>query len=90
MPRLTFADSGMSLGDISDDQLRFLTGALVKESPDDRDYYIDRDTLEMLLEMGCDEELRALLEKALDGREDVELRWDEADGGGGREDGPYR
>ena len=48
MPRLIRLDTGDAIGQISDEQLKFLVEQLEEEHDDDTDYYIDRDTLELL------------------------------------------
>ena len=50
---------------ISDVQFRQLTSILQKETPTDRDYYIDETVLGYMLEKGADQELVAILTKAL-------------------------
>jgi hypothetical protein len=45
------------------------------ESPDDRDYWIDAATLEMLEESGADAEILHTLGGALGTREGVNVRW---------------
>ena len=76
MPRLYLAESGDTLGTITDAQLQFLVDQLEEESSDDRDYYINRETLEMFRERDCDPELLALLEKALGDSDDVDIAWE--------------
>jgi hypothetical protein len=76
MPRLYLADGGDTLGQITDTQLRFLVDQLEEEDLDDKDYYLNRDTLDLLRERGADPELMAMLEKALDGRDDVDIAWE--------------
>lgn len=76
MPRLYLADSGDTLGTITDAQLQFLVDQLEEEDLEDKDYYLDRDTLDHLREQGGEPELMALLEKALDGRDDVDIAWE--------------
>jgi processive 1,2-diacylglycerol beta-glucosyltransferase len=75
MPRL-LKDSGDSIGEVSEEQLQFLTEHLVAEEEEDRDYYITKDTLEMLEEDGCDGALLTLLKNALGDNEDMDLRWE--------------
>jgi hypothetical protein len=78
MPRLYLVDSGDTLGEISAEQLQFLIDQLEEEDDTDQDYFINRETLELLREAGCDPDLAALLEKALTkGDEDgVDIAWE--------------
>jgi processive 1,2-diacylglycerol beta-glucosyltransferase len=63
------------LGQISEEQLQFLLDQLVEESVEDRDYYINRDTLEMFEEDGADPALLTVLRTALGEREEMEIEW---------------
>ena len=46
-------------------QQAFLVAQLEEDHEDDTDYYIDRETLELLSDNGGDPELLAMLEKSL-------------------------
>ena len=48
MVRLIDPNTGNEIALISEDQLAFLQDALEEEGPEDRDYWIDADTVEML------------------------------------------
>ena len=76
MPRLIRLDTGDEIGTIDDKQLQFLVSQLEEEHDDDKDYFIDRDTLELLSDNGADPELLALLEKALAGDEEMDIAWE--------------
>lgn len=76
MPRLFRLDTGADIGNVSDKQLAFLVEQLEEEHDDDQDYYIDRDTLELLSDNGIDEELMALLEKALGDDDSMDIAWE--------------
>ncbi len=76
MPRLLRLDTGNVIGEITDDQLKFLVDQLEEEHDDDKDYFIDKDTLELLSDNGGDPELLALLEKALAGDEEMDIAWE--------------
>ncbi len=76
MPRLIRLDTGDEIGEIADSQLKFLVDQLEEEHDDDKDYFIDRDTLELLSDNGADPELLALLEKGLAGDEDMTVAWE--------------
>ncbi len=75
MPRLFFTESGQTITEISEAQLAFLTERLVGEDATDRDYYISKDTLEMLKDEGCEEDLLGRLTEALGEREDMDVSW---------------
>ena len=76
MARLIRLDTGDEIGNISDDQLKFLVEQLEEENDDDKDYFIDRDTLELLSDNGADPELLALLEKGLAGDDEMDISWE--------------
>ena len=76
MPRLIRLDTGDAIGQISDEQLAFLVEQLEEEHDDDTDYYIDRDTLELLSDNGADPELLAMLEKAIGDDESMDIVWE--------------
>ena len=76
MPRLFRTDAEADIGIISDEQLRFLVAQLEEEHDEDQDYFIDRDTLELLSDNGIDHELLAMLEKALGDDEEMDIAWD--------------
>lgn len=63
------------LGTITDAQFQVLVDELEEESPEDKDYYIDRDTVDMLDEDGADPALVAVLRTALAGREGIDITW---------------
>lgn len=76
MPRLTRLDTGDDIGTITDDHLAFLVEQLEEEHDDDQDYYIDKDTLELLSDNGGDPELLALLEKAMGDDDSMTIAWE--------------
>lgn len=76
MPRLVRIDTDQEIGTITQEQLDFLIEQLEEEHDDDQDYYIDRETLELLSDNGCDPELFALLEKALGKDEEMDIAWE--------------
>ncbi|HSK04293.1 MAG TPA: hypothetical protein VK932_23730 [Kofleriaceae bacterium] len=76
MPRLFRIDTEADIGIISDAQLRFLVAQLEEEHDEDQDYFIDRDTLELLSDNGIDEELLAMLEKAMGDDDSMDIAWD--------------
>ena len=71
-------DSGTMLGSISEADLEVLIHALEEESPDDRDYYIQAETVDLLEEEKASPALVSLLRSALAGRDGVEIAWSRA------------
>ena len=63
------------VGRITRDDLAWLNSQLEKESEDDRDYYFDRPTLDMLEGKGASPQLMAVLRGALGSRDDMDLQW---------------
>jgi hypothetical protein len=76
MPRLIRIDTGDTIGDITDKQLAFLVEQLEEEHDEDQDYFIDRDTLELMSDNGIDPELLALLEKAIGDDDSMNIAWE--------------
>jgi 3-methyladenine DNA glycosylase AlkD len=77
MTKLYDKETGRLLGTLKEEQLRFLIDQLEEESSDDTDYYINKATVEMLVQAGADPELVALLQQGLGEREEMEIRWEE-------------
>jgi hypothetical protein len=76
MPRLFRTDVEVDIGVITDDHLRFLVEQLEEEHEEDQDYFIDRDTLELLSDNGIDPDLLAMLEKALGDDDEMDIAWE--------------
>ena len=76
MPRLIRIDTGNDIGTITDVQLAFLVEQLEEEHDEDQDYYIDKETLELMSDNGADPELLALLEKAIGDDEHMDIAWE--------------
>ena len=76
MPTLTRIDNGQTIGVISPEWLAFLVEQLEEEHDEDQDYYIDKETLELLADNGADPELVALLEKAMGDDESMDIAWE--------------
>ena len=76
MARLIRLDTGDEIGTIDDKQLAFLVEQLEEEHDDDKDYFIDRETLELLSDNGADPDLLALLEKGLAGDDEMDIAWE--------------
>jgi hypothetical protein len=76
MPRLMRIDTGDEIGQITAAHLTFLVEQLEEEHEEDQDYFIDRDTLELLSDNGCDPELLAMLEKAMGDDDSMDIAWE--------------
>lgn len=76
MPKLIRIDTDVEIGTISDAQLKFLVEQLEEEHEEDQDYFIDRDTLELLSDNGADPELLALLEKGMGDDDEMDIAWE--------------
>lgn len=75
MVKLYEKDRERLVAEITEDQFRFLADHLEEESDSDQDYYLNMDTLDFLEEEGADAELMGALRLAMDGREELEVRW---------------
>lgn len=64
------------IGIITEDQVQFLIDNLEEEGIEDQDYYIDPDALSFLAESGCDPELLTMLTEALEGRVNIDVRYE--------------
>jgi hypothetical protein len=76
MPRLIRLDTGDDIGSITDKQLAFLVEQLEEEHDEDKDYFIDRHTLELLSDNGAEPDLLAMLEKAMGDDEEMDIAWE--------------
>lgn len=76
MPKLIRLDTGDDIGTISDEQLQFLVEQLEEENDEDQDYFIDRETLELLSDNGADPELLAMLEKGMGDDDEMDIAWE--------------
>lgn len=75
MVKLFEKDRERLVAEITEDQFRFLADHLEEEADSDRDYYLNIDTLDYLEEEGADPELMGALRRAMEGREEMEIRW---------------
>jgi processive 1,2-diacylglycerol beta-glucosyltransferase len=82
--RLVDDESNRPVGWITEAQLGWLNAHLEQESADDRDYYVDRATIEMIADLGADASLVEILRRALGDRDNITVRWskDQATGTG--------
>ena len=63
------------IGSITETELQVLTDTLEEESLEDRDYYIDAATIDLLGDGRATDHLIELLRTALGMAEGVEIRW---------------
>ena len=75
MIELRDKETGAFLGTITEAQLQFLIDQLEEESRADRDYYINRDTLDVFQGQGIDHTLLTILQQALGTRQEMEIEW---------------
>ncbi len=75
MIRLRDKASGKLLGWISEEDLQFLIDNLEEEWEEDTDYYINRETVELLKRQGGSQGLIDLLDQALGDKEGIEIQW---------------
>ena len=76
MYRLIDIEHGDEIGIITEDQLQFLIDNLEEEGFEDQDYYIDPESLSFFAENGCDEELLTMLVDAIEGRVNIDVRYE--------------
>lgn len=75
MIKLYDSATGALLGTVSEEQLQVLVDALEEESVEDRDYYINRATVDILEGRGAEPSLVRILRTALGERDDMDIRW---------------
>jgi processive 1,2-diacylglycerol beta-glucosyltransferase len=78
MIQLHDKDTGTWIGTITEDNLQYLIDQLEEESREDKDYYINKTTLDIFEEGGADKDLITLLRGALNGRTEMEVRWSQS------------
>lgn len=78
MIQLHDKDTGTWIGTITEDNLKYLIDQLEEESREDKDYYINKTTLDIFEERGADKALITLLRGALNGRTEMEIRWSQS------------
>ena len=75
MIRLRDKGASTELGSITEEDLQFLIDNLEEEWEEDQDYYLNRQTLEMLKGRGISTSLAQMLERAMGEGDDVEVEW---------------
>jgi hypothetical protein len=75
--RLFNKDSGALLGEVTEEQIEELSEFLELESPEDHDYWINSEEVELMEQEGLDPEVVALLKTAVgaDNEEGIEVEW---------------
>ena len=73
-------NTGELLGSITESDLKVLVDALEEESTDDRDYFIDAATIDVIADGRATEYLVNLLRKALGDSDGVDIRWARREG----------
>lgn len=69
------AANDQRLGSITEAELQVLIDGLEEESSEDRDYYIDAATIDLLGDGRASDHLLGLLRNALGSSDGVEIRW---------------
>ena len=71
-------DTGEHIGTVGDSELQVLVDSLEEESTRDTDYFINEETIDLLVERGASDAFVALLRRALGSREGIEVEWERA------------
>lgn len=78
MVTLTIQASGATIGQVSDDDFRLLQSVLEEEGPEDKDYWIDLDTIDLIESRGGSAKLLETLRNGLAGSPDgVEIAFEQ-------------
>ena len=75
MIRLYDNDTNAILGTVTEEELQFLIDQLEEENEEDKDYYINKATLDLLEKNGADTAFLEMLKRAMGDREEMEIRW---------------
>lgn len=78
MLKLINEDTGQPIGEVNETEMRFLIDMLEEESPEDADYFINQDTIDMLEVRGGDPALIAMLRQAVGESDGIEITWEPA------------
>jgi hypothetical protein len=68
--------TGQLLGSVTEADLKVLVDALEEESTQDRDYYIDAATIDVIADGRASDHLVSILRKALGSSDGVDIRWE--------------
>lgn len=69
-------ETGEFIGEISEEQLHFLTSELEESYAEDRDYWLEKSELDYFRENGVDPVLIKMLEAAIGANDGVEIIWE--------------
>ena len=72
-------ENNQTIGTISEQQLQFLIEQLEEEHSNDQDYFINRDTLDLLKDNAADDQLIKILTDALGDKDDLEIIWTQSE-----------
>ena len=72
-------ENNQKIGTISEQQLQFLIEQLEEEHSNDQDYFINRDTLDLLKDNAADDQLIKILTDALGDKDDLEIIWTQSE-----------
>jgi len=76
MIAITNKESGASIGSITEAQLQVLIDHLEETDLEDKDYYIDRRTIDMIKRVAADyAAVTEMLDRALGDRDGVDIAW---------------
>ena len=75
MIKVSDKDTGQFLGEITDGQLQYLIDQLEEEFEGDKDYYINRDILDVFEQRGIDQALLSFLRRSMGDRDEMEIEW---------------
>lgn len=75
MIKLVNKETRQELGVLSEADFAILQRELEVENPADTDYYINKDTVEYMVEQGIPQTIIDLLNKALNGGEEADIEW---------------
>lgn len=78
MIRLRNKETGAELGSITEEDLQFLIDNLEEEWEEDQDYFLNRQTLEMLKDRGASPALAQMLTDTMGARDALEIEWSRA------------
>lgn len=76
--RITDKSNGALLGHLSPEDFQFLTDQLEEESSRDTDYFIHRDTVDMLEAAGGSAALVTMLRTAVGTSDGIDIVWEKA------------
>ena len=74
--RLVDLEHDQEIGIITENQVQFLIENLEEGGIEDQDYYIDEETYDFLAENGCEDELLEMLAESLEGRDEIDIRYE--------------